>query len=156
MKPAKLLRYLPLVNDTFTIPPNDSTYKVTASFANIFSNAHLWIIAPHMHLLGRSMKVSTQNQCLIDIEDWDFNWQGMYRYKDPIAVPIGATVSLEAHYDNSTGNVRNPNNPPKPVSWGEQTTDEMCIAFLGVTLDSENLATTGPVDTSWFPHWPNH
>ena len=30
---------------------------------------------------------------------------------------------------------RNPNDPPKPVSWGEATTDEMCIAFLGVTID---------------------
>jgi hypothetical protein len=49
-------------------------------------------------------------------------------------------LSLEAIYDNSEGNWRNPNNPPKPVSWGEQTTDEMCIAFLGVTLDG---ITTG-------------
>jgi hypothetical protein len=29
--------------------------------------------------------------------------------------------------------------PPKAVSWGEETTDEMCIAFLGVTIDIENL-----------------
>jgi len=25
------------------------------------------------------------------------------------------------------------------VSWGEATTDEMCIAFIGVTLDNVNL-----------------
>ena len=43
--------------------------------------------------------------------------------------------------DNSAGNWRNPNNPPKQVSWGEQTTDKMCVAFLGFTIDAENLAT---------------
>ena len=154
-KPAKLLRFLPLLNDTFTIPPNDPNYRVTTSFNNLFVNTHLWLIAPHMHLLGRKMKVSTQDSCLIDIEDWDFNWQGMYRYKNPVPIPIGTNVSLEAYYDNSTGNPRNPNNPPKPVSWGEQTTDEMCIAFLGITIDNENLASGEVADASWIPPWPN-
>jgi hypothetical protein len=158
-KPQKLLRILPLVNQTFTIPPNDSNYRVTQTFDNAFFNAHLWVIAPHMHLLGRKISVSAtlpnkQNLCLIKIDDWDFNWQGMYRFKDPIALPIGTRVSLEAYYDNSTGNFRNPNNPPKPVSWGEATTDEMCLAFLGITLDNENLANGQTVDTSWLPKWP--
>lgn len=148
-KPAKLMRVLPLINTTFTIPPYDANYRVTANFVNVFANAHLWLIAPHMHLLGRKMRVSTQNTCLIDIEDWDFNWQGMYRYKEPVPIPIGTNVSLEAFYDNSAANPRNPNQPPKPVSWGEQTTDEMCIAFLGITLDNENLAAGQTVDTSW-------
>jgi len=97
---------------------------------------------------------SGQQQCLININDWDFNWQGMYRYNDPIAVPAGTKLALEAFYDNSTSNFRNPNFPPKPVSWGEQTTDEMCIAFLGFTVDSENLATGHRADTSWLPRMP--
>ena len=153
------MRVLPLINDTFTIPPGDPNYRVTTSFSlPVFPpiNAHVWLIAPHMHLLGRKMNVKAtnaigQSQCLIDIEDWDFNWQGMYRFKDPIAVPAGTTLALEAFYDNSPDNVRNPNDPPKPVSWGEATTDEMCIAFVGFTIDSENLATGQVVDTSWMP-----
>ena len=92
-----------------------------------------------------------QGQCLIDIQDWDFNWQGMYRFKDPIAISAGTTFSLEAFYDNSADNVKNPNDPPKPVSWGEATTDEMCIAFLGVTFDIENIQSGQTVDTSWIP-----
>jgi hypothetical protein len=64
----------------------------------------------------------------------------MYQYKDPVAIPMNTKLALEAYYDNSD-NWRNPNHPPKPVSWGEQTTDEMCIAFLGFTIDAENLAT---------------
>ncbi len=112
-----------------------------------------------MHLLGRTMQVNAkmpagQSECLININDWDFNWQGMYRFKDPIAVPAGTQLSLEAYYDNSPGNWRNPNDPPKPVSWGEATTDEMCIAFLGFTVDAENLPAGKISDVSWLPRIP--
>jgi hypothetical protein len=156
-KPSKLMRVLPLINDTFTIPPGDANYRVTASFQlPLFINTHVWLIAPHMHLLGRKMQVNAtlpngRNECLINIDNWDFNWQGMYRFKDPIAIPSLSTLSLEAFYDNSSGNWRNPNDPPKAVSWGEATTDEMCIAFLGFTVDSENLAAGRVADTSWLP-----
>jgi Copper type II ascorbate-dependent monooxygenase, C-terminal domain len=107
---------------------------------------HLYLVAPHMHLLGRKMHVTAtlpagSQKCLINVDDWDFNWQGMYQYKDPVAIPSNTKLAVEAYYDNSSDNWRNPNTPPKPVSWGEQTTDEMCIAFLGFTIDAENLAT---------------
>jgi len=98
--------------------------------------------------------VSGQSQCLINIDDWDFNWQGLYRFKDPLAVSAGSTLSLEAFYDNSPGNWRNPNDPPKPVSWGEATTDEMCIAFIGFTIDAENYSAGKVADTSWIPPMP--
>ena len=158
--PQKRMLTLPLINTGFTIPPNDSNYMVPAVFKMPpFPASHLWAIYPHMHLLGHSMNVQMtppggNSQCLINIENWDFNWQGLYRYKNPIAVSPLTRLSLEARYDNSSDNMRNPNAPPKPVSWGEQTTDEMCIAFLAMTLDSENLATTGAVSADWVPAIP--
>ena len=99
----------------------------------------LWFVQPHMHLLGKSMKVlmttpDGASHCLVDIEDWDFNWQGGYLYKQPMDFPAGSVISIEAHYDNSAHNPNNPNDPPKPVSWGEATTDEMCVAFVGATV----------------------
>lgn len=158
-KPSKLLRILPLMNTTFTIPPGDANYLVTADFTVPLVDAHVWLIAPHMHLLGRKMKVQATlpngaTECLIDIEDWDFNWQGLYRFHDAVPIPAGTHLSLEAFYDNSSGNWRNPNNPPKPVSWGEATTDEMCIAFVGFTIDAENLAAGKLADASWIPAMP--
>ena len=137
----KQMIILPLVNQSFTIPPNDPNYRVDAAFpiATPFA-MKLWLVAPHMHLLGRKMKVemTPKNgaaQCLIQIDDWDFNWQGSYLYQNPIDVPAGTRLSLTAYYDNSSDNPRNPNSPPKPVSWGEATTDEMCLAFVGVTFE---------------------
>ena len=140
-KPEREMIFVPLINQTFTIPPNDPNYRVTAAFPIAVPwPLKIWFIAPHMHLLGKKMNVQVQPpgeaaQCLIDIQDWDFNWQGAYRYKQPISVPAGSQLSLTAYYDNSSANPRNPNDPPKAVSWGEETTDEMCIAFLGITLD---------------------
>lgn len=141
-EPKSLMRILPIINNTFTIPPNASNYEVfgTVPFNLPMPAAKLWFIAPHMHLLGRTMKVEAMlpggaKQCLINIDDWDFNWQGSYRFQDAVAIPAGTTLTLRATYDNSSSNPRNPNNPPKAVSWGEETTDEMCLAFVGFTLD---------------------
>ena len=73
-------------------------------------------------------------------------WEGMYEYKEPIAVPPLTRFALDAFYDNSSDNYRNPNDPPHPVSWGEQTTDEMCMAWLTFTIDGESIETTGKPD----------
>jgi mono/diheme cytochrome c family protein len=138
------MRILPIVNRSFTIPPNDPNYRVDGSLLGIgfplLLPTKIWLVAPHMHLLGKKMEVyykapNGSEQCLIRIDDWDFNWQGTYRYEHPIDVPAGTILGLRAWYDNSSGNLRNPNRPPKPVSWGENTTDEMCLAFVGVTIE---------------------
>jgi hypothetical protein len=139
--PARQLFFIPVIERSFTIPPNDPGYQVTAQLPiRTPFPLTLWFIAPHMHLLGKKMNVQLQPlngaaQCLIDIEDWDFNWQGAYRFNEPVSIPAGSQFLLTAQYDNSSANPRNPNDPPKAVSWGEQTTDEMCIAFLGLTID---------------------
>jgi hypothetical protein len=49
-----------------------------------------------------------------------------------------------AHFDNSTGNVRNPNQPPIEVGWGEKTTDEMCIGIMQLTRDGEHVGNRSP------------
>jgi hypothetical protein len=54
-----------------------------------------------------------------------------------VPLRFGSRVRLSCRFDNSSNNLRNPNNPPQPVGWGEGTTDEMCLAFLGLTLDFE-------------------
>lgn len=139
--PKSTMLILPIINQSFTIPPNNGNYEVSAAWPFPLPAVKLWFVAPHMHLLGRTMKVQATrpngtSECLIQIDDWDFNWQGAYMYKEPISLPSGTALSLKATYDNSTSNPRNPNSPPRPVSWGEETTDEMCIAFVGLTVDN--------------------
>lgn len=143
----KPLHIFPLQNFGLLIPPGDKNYAIRANLP-VPADATLLTIAPHMHLLGRQMTVTAtlpngKEKRLIHISDWDFNWQGFYAYREPIKIPRGSRVNLTARYDNSAGNPRNPNSPPKWVSWGEQTTDEMCIAFLGYTVDAEHRRLSG-------------
>jgi mono/diheme cytochrome c family protein len=141
----KRARALAVVNRTFVIPAGAARHEVRAVYTVPPSrNFHVLGIAPHMHLLGREMKVTAVYPdgtavSLIQIDDWDFHWQGTYTFARPIPLPGGTRVELVATFDNSAANRRNPNSPPRDVAWGEQTTDEMCIAFLRVTLDSERL-----------------
>ena len=125
------------------IPPGDERHEVKAS-ATVPRDLTAYSIIPHMHLLGREIKVTATLpdgavKPLVWIKDWDFNWQGNYRYDKPIVLPKDTRVDLEYTYDNSDSNPRNPNSPIVPVGWGERTSDEMCLAFLGVTLDYEKL-----------------
>jgi hypothetical protein len=95
---------------------------------------------PHMHLLGRKMKSWLElpdgtKKPLVQIDDWSFNWQLTYAFKNPIHVPKGSKQIIEAVYDNSEGNPINPNSPPKRVTWGEATTDEMFLMIVPYTVD---------------------
>ncbi|MBV9849985.1 MAG: ascorbate-dependent monooxygenase [Armatimonadetes bacterium] len=130
------------------IPPGDAHY-VTHSDLTVPADSTLLEVMPHMHLLGRTMTVTAARpdgtkQSLVNVPDWDFNWQSTYVYKQPVNLPKGTKIHLTATYDNSASNPRNPTSPPKLVTWGEQTTDEMCIAFLFYTVDAEHLSQGHP------------
>lgn len=102
-------------------------------------------IVPHMHLLGREMTVwaelpDGEEIMLIDVQDWDFRWQDQYRYEEPVELPAGTKLYLTAYYDNSANNPYNPNDPPKRVRHGEETTDEMCLCFFFLTTKDPALS----------------
>ena len=92
---------------------------------------------PHMHWLGKDFTFTAvlpdeegTRIPLIKIDRWNFNWQGTYAFAEPIRLPRGAWLEMEAHFDNTAENPANPHSPPKVVSWGDQTTDEMCIGIF--------------------------
>jgi hypothetical protein len=141
------LMTLPLLNRRFVIPAGAERHEVKASFT-IPKGVDVRIIniAPHMHLLGREMRVTAtlpdgRTICLVTIDDWDFQWQGGYTFKEPIRLPSGTVFNVTAYYDNSANNPRNPNSPPIDVRWGERTVDEMCLVFIGFILDSPSAST---------------
>ncbi|HSF06532.1 MAG TPA: ascorbate-dependent monooxygenase [Methylomirabilota bacterium] len=120
----------------FTIPAGASRHVVHA-IASVPAGDQFEAIAvgAHMHLLGREIRVTARRpdgtkQPLLYIDDWDFEWQLRYTFKKPVPLPGGTVVEVECVYDNSMANRRNPNTPPRDVTWGFQTTDEMCTAFV--------------------------
>lgn len=137
----KTLQFLPVVNDSFVIPAGAGRHTVTASAQIPPSlNARGISILPHMHLLGREIRLEAAypdgtRRPLIYIDDWDFQWQATYYFKEPIPLPPFTRILLTAIYDNSAANSKNPNNPPRDVRFGEQTTDEMCVALLWFVVE---------------------
>ena len=134
-----------MFNRRIDIAPNDSHYVVKNSLV-MPRDVEVLGIAPHAHYLGKEMKITAQlpdgtEKPMIWIKDWDFNWQGSYQYAKPMALPKGTRVSFEYSYDNSPNNPRNPANPPVRVKWGEQTTDEMAVAFLTVNMPPSEVAS---------------
>ena len=141
----QMMRTLPLVNPAIALKPGEGSQRLMMAFT-LPVDAHLHTIFPHMHLLGREMRATAilpdgtkRTIPLINVNDWDFNWQETYAYKEPMALPKGTRIEVEAVYDNSDSNPRQTNHPAKTVYWGEQTTDEMCVFVLGFTVDREKL-----------------
>lgn len=98
-------------------------------------------IHPHAHSRATEIKAFAElpdgsRRWLLHIEDWDFNWQDVYRYEQPIALPQGSTVVMEFTYDNSSGNPRNPDSPPRRVLFGQSSADEMGDLWLQVVTAS--------------------
>ncbi len=139
----KRLRGLAVQQPFLTIPAGAENHKVTATMV-VPTDVTAYKLMPHMHVLGQKMVITAKPPGgkefqLIAVPKWDFNWQLSYIFKEPVKLPKGTVVSLEAYFDNSSKNPFNPNNPPKLVRWGPQTTDEMCVTFIGATIDEEEL-----------------
>ncbi len=100
-------------------------------------------ISPHMHYRGKSMTVFAtlpggEEQILLRVPRYDFNWQVSYRLTEPFKAPVGTSFRMVSIHDNSASNPANPD-PSREVHWGEETHNEMAIAFMGVTLDDQNV-----------------
>jgi peroxiredoxin len=129
------------------IPAGATNHEVNCS-AVISEDLLALQVTPHMHLLGKDMQVTAtlpdgRVERLVWVKNWDFNWQESYRFVRPTPLPKGTRIDVVAHFDNSTSNRSNPRAVPQPVGWGEQTTDEMCIAFIEV---APQALARGPQD----------
>jgi hypothetical protein len=136
-KPATQ-RLLPLILGTREIDiPAGTKEHVIEQDLTLPAEAAVYSVSPHMHQLGREMKVWAERPDgkevpLIWVKDWAFNWQDDYLFSQRPVLPAGTKLKLRAVYDNSADNPANPNHPPQRVRYGEQTTDEMCMCFTGM------------------------
>jgi len=124
-QPAVLAR----INGTdLELPPGQDA--VTDSYAvPVNQDIVVWGVLPHMHELGQPIQLTVEEAgeetCMIDVPDWNFHWQGLYFYTEPVNVNAGSTAEITCVFD-TTGR-------DETTYFGENTTDEMCLAFVYVT-----------------------
>ena len=135
--PTRFPMLLQLENDiAIDIPPGDRNFVVKDDFT-LPLDVEVLAVYPHAHYLGKDVRgyailPDGKKRWLIWIKDWNLDWQGVFRYAEPLFLPKGSTIRMEWTYDNSTANVRNPNYPPRHVLAGNQATDEMSHLWLQV------------------------
>jgi peroxiredoxin/mono/diheme cytochrome c family protein len=147
-EPKYEVRVASVVNTGFRIPPGEENYPVVGSIKNIPADVQVLAFLPHMHLRGKAAKyelISGGNtQTLLDVPRYDFNWQLLYRYAQPLSVKAGDTIQYTAWYDNSRNNPANPN-PNKEVRWGPQTYDEMHLGYVEYIVPGAELGDPNPL-----------
>lgn len=105
----------------------------------IESPATLRAVAGHMHLLGRSIRITVDPgtdhaRTVLDIPVWDFDNQGA-KPVDPVHLKAGDTVRVTCRHSQRLRDLLPAfrGQPDRYVVWGEGSTDEMCLGILLVT-----------------------
>ncbi|HXX91926.1 MAG TPA: hypothetical protein VEI83_17040 [Acidimicrobiales bacterium] len=97
-------------------------------------------LTAHMHLLGRGMQIvldpgTPKARTLLDVTNYNFDYQRSYDIA-PVAVTPGDRIQVTCTYDPTLHELLPALRtlPPHFVTWGDGSTDEMCLAIVGYVL----------------------
>ena len=104
------------------------------------SNFNIIAAGPHMHLLGRSLKMTLNpgqpdEKNILNVTNYNFDDQSSTVLKTPVAVKAGDTIRVECTFD-PTLRQKIPQLKtlePRYVTWGEGSSDEMCLGVIAAT-----------------------
>jgi len=148
-EPKHEVRVAGVANLRFQFPPGANNHPVVGSIKNIPTDVEILAFLPHMHLRGKAARYELisdgQTRTMLDIPRYDFNWQLLYRYAQPVSVRAGSTLQFTAWYDNSSNNPANPD-PNKEVRWGPQTFDEMHLGYVEYIVPGAKPGDPNPLN----------
>ncbi|MDB5335068.1 MAG: alkyl hydroperoxide reductase/Thiol specific antioxidant/Mal allergen [Planctomycetaceae bacterium] len=123
------------IDQEFEIPPHAPDFPVHGNVGWFPKRAELLAIVPHMHVRGKSFEVVSRQrgttEILLEVSRYDFNWQHVYELSKPLKLDRIDKLEFTARFDNSEKNPANPD-PSQTVTWGDQTWEEMAVAFFEV------------------------
>ena len=123
--------------------PFKPTPSNTSTCDKVINNTFTVIAAaPHMHLLGRSLKLilnpgSANEKLLLDVQNYNFDDQSATVLKSPVKVVPGDTIRVQCTFD-PTLRQKLPalrNLAPRYITWGEGSSDEMCLGVIAATTN---------------------
>lgn len=124
----------------FTIPAGDENYTDGFEFT-LPPGIGFDILAafPHMHVLGKGYRLWADTaedgrECVLESDQYDFDNQQTYMFKEPLSVQAGDTLGFECTWDNSADNPDQFFDEPQDIRYGERTNEEMCFTFTLIGL----------------------
>ncbi|HRK36102.1 MAG TPA: redoxin domain-containing protein [Candidatus Hydrogenedentes bacterium] len=137
-KPERMIQTDAGSTPAFEIPPNTYDHPVEAEFG-FYRDSLLYSMSPHMHFRGSHMQYTAyypdgSSELLLSVPNYQFNWQTLYTFAEPKAIPAGTLLKVTGGFDNSVRNAFNPD-PTATVRFGEQTWEEMFVAYLNYSSD---------------------
>ena len=134
--PSRVPTMIRLTRQDLDIPAGASDHRVEDSFT-LDVDVDVYAVQPHAHHLAKEVRADAirpdgTRAPLLYIRAWDFRWQDIFRYRQPIFLSAGTTLRMEYIYDNSPLNRDNPSSPPRRVRYGQGTTDEMAEVWFQV------------------------
>jgi hypothetical protein len=123
-------------------PPVGDTTSCTSS---IGKTGYIDRVQAHMHLLGVSFSMvlnpgTPEAKTVLDVPDYNFHYQRSYNLTTPVHVTAGEPVQVTCTY-NPTLAQQLPilrKAPPHFVTWGDGSTDEMCIGLAWISASLPN------------------
>ena len=132
-EPDRRVRTRAVGTTDFEIPAGAADHEVVAEL-EIEREGEILSFLPHMHYRGKAFRYELVHpdgteEILLDVPRYDFNWQLSYVAEEPVRLEPGMVLRGRAWYDNSAANPANPD-PTVPVSFGEQSFEEMMFGFF--------------------------
>lgn len=124
---------IPVTNTGIRIPPGDPNHEEEAFY--VFDrDMELLAFSPHMHVRGKAMRYDLtypdgRKETLLDVPNYDYDWQWLYYPTEPIEVPAGSRLDVTAAWDNSADNEANPD-PGREILYRGDTFNEMFVGFV--------------------------
>jgi len=139
-------------NVRLALKPNERNQEVSAKSSKAGREFTLLSMSPHMHLRGQAFRFELERpdgsrETLLDVPNYDFNWQTSYQLAEPMTIPAGSRMHCTALFDNSQQNLANPD-PSKTVFWGDQSWEEMMIGYFDIMVPKQDRMAGSPISPS--------
>lgn len=137
--PQRRLRTITLQDEELAIPPNTANHKVVMRSETLSEDVRLESYSPHAHSRGTQMRLyletpeqGDEDELLINVANFNFNWQLDYRQANENWLPDGSRLRAETIYDNSEANPFNAD-PDQELSHTYSDQGEMFSHFIRIS-----------------------
>ncbi|MDW3219368.1 MAG: YceI family protein [Acidimicrobiales bacterium] len=106
----------------------------------------IYTVLGHMHEFGDAYRMTLnpdtpEEMVLLDIPDWDFEWQLNYDLVEDVEITRADTIRFECWWDRTR--VYLPE--PRYITWNEGTVDEMCFSSVTVLPEPGDHGSVTPI-----------